>query len=63
MLLAHPGDDAKRKELLVRLGGRIVKKIKKKMPSGRIEEIEAPETEGGILSFRRSRSRSSSRMR
>lgn len=53
-LLPDPGDKVKRDELLKRLGG-VLKKTtkKKKMPNGRIEEIEAWETEGGVLRWGR----------
>lgn len=53
-LLPDPGDKVKRDELLRRLGG-VLKKTtkKKKMPNGRIEEIEAWETEGGVLRWGR----------
>ncbi|GIX24929.1 MAG: hypothetical protein KatS3mg122_2160 [Caldimonas sp.] len=53
-LLPDPGDKEKRDELLKRLGGTLNKTLKKKkMPSGRIEEIEAWETEGGVLRWGR----------
>ena len=53
-LLPHPGDKEKRDELLKRLGGVLKKTTKrKKMPNGRIEEIEAWETEGGVLRWGR----------
>lgn len=53
-LLPDPGDKEKRDELLKRLGGTLRKTLKKKkMPSGRIEEIEAWETEGGVLHWGR----------
>jgi putative DNA methylase len=48
-LLPDPGDKEKRDELLKRLGGTLNKTLKKKMPNGRIEEIEALQTEGGVL--------------
>ncbi|WP_120799815.1 DUF1156 domain-containing protein [Thiocapsa rosea] len=49
-LLPDPGDKEKRDELLKRLGGTLKKTLKKKkMPNGRVEEIEALETEGGVL--------------
>lgn len=53
-LLPDPGDKEKRDDLLRRLGG-VLKKTtkKKKMPNGRIEEIEAWETEGGVLRWGR----------
>lgn len=53
-LLPDPGDKEKRDELLKRLGGVLKKTTKKKrMPNGRIEEIEAWETEGGVLRWGR----------
>lgn len=53
-LLPDPGDKAQRDEILKRLGGTLTKTLKKKkMPNGRIEEIEALETEGGILHWGR----------
>jgi len=53
-LLPDPGDKDKRDELLKRLGGTLNKTLKKKkMPSGRIEEIEAWETDGGVLRWGR----------
>jgi len=49
-LLPDPGDKEKRDEILKRLGGTLKKTIKKKkMPNGRVEEIDAWETEGGVL--------------
>jgi adenine-specific DNA methylase len=53
-LLPDPGNDEERKALLERLGGRVVKKVKrKKLPSGKIEETVVEETEGGILHWGR----------
>lgn len=53
-LLPDPGDKDKRDELLKRLGGTLSKTLKKKkMPNGRVEEIEAWETEGGVLNWGR----------
>jgi adenine-specific DNA methylase len=49
-LLPDPGDKAQRDAILKRLGGTLKKTLKKKkMPNGRVEEIEAWETVGGIL--------------
>ncbi|HXG27942.1 MAG TPA: DUF1156 domain-containing protein, partial [Nevskiales bacterium] len=49
-LLPDPGDKEKRDEILKRLGGTLKKTTKKKkMPNGRVEDIEAWETEGGVL--------------
>jgi adenine-specific DNA methylase len=53
-LLPDPGDKEKRDEILKRLGGTLSKTTKKKkMPSGRVEEIEAWETKGGVLRWGR----------
>ena len=48
-LLPDPDDKEKRDDILKRMGGTLAKTLKKKkMPNGRIEEIEALETEGGV---------------
>jgi adenine-specific DNA methylase len=53
-LLPDPGNKKERDEILERLGGRIVEKVKKKkLPSGKIEETITEETEGGILHWGR----------
>lgn len=53
-LLPDPGDKDKREEILKRLGGTLKKTLKKKkMPNGHIEEIEALETDGGVLHWGR----------
>lgn len=53
-LLPDPGNAVERKELLERLGGRVVQHVKpKKLPGGRIEEQVTEETEGGILHWGR----------
>ncbi|MGH8247510.1 MAG: DUF1156 domain-containing protein, partial [Gammaproteobacteria bacterium] len=53
-LLPDPGSAEKRKELLDRLGGRLEQKmIRKKLPSGKVEEISGFETVGGILHWGR----------
>ncbi len=53
-LLPDPGNKEKRDEILKRLGGTLAKTLKKKkMPNGRVEEIEALETEGGVLHWGR----------
>ena len=53
-LLPDPGDKAKRDEILMRLGGTVIKTLKKKtMPTGKVEEIESKETVGGILHWGR----------
>lgn len=53
-LLPDPGNKKERDEILERLGGRIVEKVKKKkLPNGKIEETITEETEGGILHWGR----------
>lgn len=53
-LLPDPDDKEKRDDILKRMGGTLSKTLKKKkMPNGRIEEIEALETEGGVLRWGR----------
>lgn len=53
-LLPDPGDAEERKRLLSKLGGSLVKVIKKKkMPNGKLEEKEIEETVGGILHWGR----------
>lgn len=53
-LLLDPGDKKKRDEILRRLAGTVEKSLKKKkLPSGKIEEIEVRETKGGILRWGR----------
>ncbi len=53
-LLPDPGNAAERKEMLEKLGGRLVTKVKKKkLPDGRVEEQVSEETEGGILHWGR----------
>ena len=53
-LLPDPGDAAERSQLLRRLAGTVRKVVKKKkLPTGRIEEVESEETEGGILHWGR----------
>jgi adenine-specific DNA methylase len=53
-LLPDPGDPKKRKELVEKIGGRVVEKIeRKKMPSGKIVENIKEETVGGILHWKR----------
>lgn len=53
-LLPDPGNAEERKKLLEKLGGKIVKVVKKKkMPSGKIEEKVVEETVGGILHWGR----------
>ncbi len=53
-LLPDPGNAEERKLLLEKLGGKLVEVVrKKKLPSGKIEEKVAEETEGGILHWGR----------
>src|SRR5712691_11432226 len=53
-LLPDPGNTEERKQILERLGGRLVTRVKaKKLPDGRIEEQTSEETEGGILHWGR----------
>lgn len=53
-LLPDSGNAEERKKLLEKLGGKIVKVVKKKkMPSGKIEEKVVEETIGGILHWGR----------
>src|SRR5712691_4513755 len=56
-LLPDPGNAEERKQLLERLAGHVVTKVKKKkLPDGRIEEQTSEETEGGILHWGRENS-------
>ena len=53
-LLSDPGNAEERRRILEKLGGTVVKVIKKKkMPSGKVEEKEVEETVGGILHWGR----------
>ncbi|MCC7060888.1 MAG: DUF1156 domain-containing protein, partial [Burkholderiaceae bacterium] len=53
-LLPDPGDKEKRDEILKRLGGTVVKSVKrKKLPSGKVEDVISEETQGGILHWGR----------
>src|SRR5512136_177625 len=53
-LLPDPGNAEERDKILERLAGKVVPTVKKKkMPSGKVEEIKAEETVGGILHWRR----------
>ena len=53
-LLPGPGNVEERRKILERLAGRLEpKKIKKKLPSGKVEEIAGFETLGGILHWGR----------
>jgi adenine-specific DNA methylase len=53
-LLPDPGNAEERKQMLERLGGRLVTRVKsKKLPDGRIEQQTSEETEGGILHWGR----------
>ncbi len=56
-LLPDPGNAEERKQILERLAGRVVARVKKKkLPDGRIEEQITQETEGGILHWGRENS-------
>ncbi len=56
-LLPDPGNAEERKQILERLAGRVVTRVKKKkLPDGRIEEQTSVETEGGILHWGRENS-------
>ncbi len=56
-LLPDPGNAGERKQILERLAGRVVTRVKKKkLPDGRIEEQITEETEGGILHWGRENS-------
>lgn len=53
-LLPDPGDKEKRDEILKRLGGTVVMSVKrKKLPSGKVEDVVSEETQGGILHWGR----------
>jgi adenine-specific DNA methylase len=53
-LLPDPGNAEERQKILEKLGGHVVPTVKKKkMPSGKTEEIKAEETVGGILHWGR----------
>lgn len=53
-LLPDPGNEEDRKKLVERIGGKVVKVTKqKRLPSGRIEDVESEETVGGILHWGR----------
>ncbi|MFL5667364.1 MAG: DUF1156 domain-containing protein, partial [Ktedonobacteraceae bacterium] len=53
-LLPDPGNEEERKEIMDRLAGRIVERVKKKkLADGRVEEQVSVETEGGILHWGR----------
>src|SRR5574338_1609043 len=53
-LLPDPGDDAVRKRILERLGGKVVESVqRKRMPTGRVEDVRRYETVGGILHWGR----------
>ncbi len=56
-LLPDPGNAEERKQMLERLGGRVVTRVKKKkLPDGRVDEQTTEETEGGILHWGRENS-------
>ncbi|EXI65856.1 MAG: hypothetical protein AW08_02881 [Candidatus Accumulibacter adjunctus] len=53
-LLPDPGDKEMRDEILKRLGGTVVTAVKrKKLPSGKVEDVVSEETQGGILHWGR----------
>src|SRR5437588_6314513 len=53
-LLPDPGNEAERRLILDKLAGHIHERVKpKKLPGGRIEDQNVPETEGGILHWGR----------
>jgi len=53
-LLPDPGNKEERDRILERLGGRVVEVTKKKkLPSGKVEDIKVEETVGGILHWGR----------
>lgn len=53
-LLPDAGEKEKRDEILKRLGGAVVKSVKrKKLPSGKVEDVVSEETQGGILHWGR----------
>lgn len=53
-LLPDPGTPEKRKELCEKIGGKVVKVVKrKKLPSGKVEDKVVEETVGGILHWGR----------
>ena len=52
-LLPDPGDAEKRKAILERMAGRVVKKIERRRINGRLVEKEKEETVGGILHWGR----------
>src|ERR1035438_9852239 len=53
-LLRDPENKEDRAQLLERLGGKVVDVIKKKrLPSGKVDEIVVPETVGGVLHWGR----------
>ncbi len=63
-LLPDPGSDEKRKEMIERLGGKLVKTVKKKKRSdGNVEEVDSWETEGGVLRWGRESSPEMDRFR
>ncbi|HVB24882.1 MAG TPA: DUF1156 domain-containing protein [Ktedonobacteraceae bacterium] len=56
-LLPDPGNSEERKQIMDRLAGRVVTKVKKKtLAGGRTEQQTAEETEGGILHWGRENS-------
>lgn len=53
-LLPDPGDEQERRKLVEKIGGRVrTKSVRKKLPSGRVEEVVVEYTEGGVLHWGR----------
>src|SRR5438067_35276 len=52
-LLPDPGTEEGRRELLERIGGRVVRKVEKKQQGGKTVEVVKEETDGGILHWGR----------
>ncbi len=53
-LLPDPGDSEERRRMLERLGGRVIRRARRRrLPGGKVEEHFVEETEGGILHWGR----------
>ena len=52
-LLPDPGDAEERRDILLRMAGRVTKKVERKRVNGRVVEKMKEETEGGILHWGR----------
>ncbi|MXZ89880.1 MAG: DUF1156 domain-containing protein [Chloroflexi bacterium] len=52
-LLPDPGDADKRRDILLRMAGRVTEKVERKRVNGRVVERVKEETEGGILHWGR----------